>query len=146
MERITAVCQTSYSVVLAKSIKTKQGRGTAPPPSTYHEVSVGRQQTRPVPAAQSAHGAVVRVRGADEVVHVAVGGGHTRRRSHRVAPQHVDGIVQALQAVLDATLLWSAGTQNQVSLLRHLNCHSETQVGQNPCPSIWDTRISVVFT
>jgi len=79
---------------------------------TYHEgVSVGRQQSRAVPAAQSAHGAVVRVRGPDEVVHVTVPAGHTCRRAHRVAPQHVDGIVQTLQAVLDATLLQSGETR-----------------------------------
>lgn len=73
---------------------------------SYHEwVSVGRQQSRPVPAAQSAHCAVVRVRGPDEVVHVTVPAAHPRRRSHRVTPQYVDGIVQTLQTVLNTTLL-----------------------------------------
>jgi len=72
-------------------------------------VSVGRQQARPVPAAQSTHGAVVRMSSPDEVVHVAVTAGHTRRWSHCVAPQYVDGIVQALQTVLNTTLLQSNG-------------------------------------
>lgn len=83
--------------------------------SSYHEgVSVGRQQSRPVPAAQSAHGAVVRMCRPDEVVHVPVPAGHTRRRPHRVAPQYVDGIVQALQTVLDTTLLQRDGTQREM--------------------------------
>ncbi|XP_034752866.1 transcription factor 4-like [Etheostoma cragini] len=75
---------------------------------SLHRVRGGthpEQQSRPVPAAQSAHSAVVRMCGPDEVVHFTVTAGHTRRRSHRVAPQYVDGIVQTLQAVLDATLL-----------------------------------------
>lgn len=66
---------------------------------------IGRQQSRPVAAAQRAHGAVVRVRGSDEAVHVAVRARHGGGRPHGVAPQHVDGVVQALQPVLDATLL-----------------------------------------
>lgn len=63
----------------------------------------GRQQSRPVAAAQSPHGAIVRV--PDEAVHVAVATRHARRLSDRVAPQDVDGVVQTLQTVLDATLL-----------------------------------------
>lgn len=47
------------------------------------------------------------MRGPNEVVHVTVPAAHTRGRSHRVAPQHVDGVVQTLQTVLDTTLLQS---------------------------------------
>lgn len=73
----------------------------------YHEgVSVGWQQSRPKPGSQSAHRAVVRMCGPDEVVHVTVPAGHTRGRSHCMAPQHMDGIVQTLKAILDTTLLW----------------------------------------
>lgn len=88
--------------------------------SSYHEVSVGRQQSWPVSAVQSSHGAVVRVCGADEVVHFSVAARHTRRRPYRVTPQDVDGIVQTLQAVLDTTLLQSERTQTKVrDLLSH---------------------------
>lgn len=75
---------------------------------TYHErVSVSRQQACPVAAPQSTHGSVVRMCGPDEVVHVAVRARHPCGRSHRMAPQHMDGIVQTLQAVFDATRLRS---------------------------------------
>ncbi len=77
-------------------------------------MSVGRQQSCPVPAAQSAHSAVVRMCGPDEVVHVTVPAGHTRRRSHRVAPQYVDCVVQTLQTILNTTLLQSEGTQKEM--------------------------------
>lgn len=64
-------------------------------------MSAGRQQSRPIAAAQSPHGAVV----PDEAVHVAVATRHARRLPDCVAPQDVDGVVQTLQTVLNATLL-----------------------------------------
>lgn len=53
---------------------------------SYHErVPVGGQQARTVAWAQGSHGAVVRVCGSDEIVHVAVAAAHARGRSHRMA-------------------------------------------------------------
>lgn len=72
--------------------------------------------------------------GPDEVVHVTVPAGHTRRRSHRVAPQYVDGIVQTLQTVLDTTLLQSEemkrGMRNMLefSFRRNSECSSSSDV------------------
>lgn len=100
---------------------------------------VGRQQPGAVARAQRAHGAVVRVRRSDEVVHVTVGAAaartaaaatgaaHARGRTHRVAPQHVDGVIQPLQTVLDATLLQGHTATAGAAVSRRRTLGPETQ-------------------
>lgn len=72
---------------------------------THHErVAVGGEQAGAVAGAQPGHGSVVR--GPYQAVHVGVAAGHGGGGAHGVVAQDVDGVVQPLQAVLDAALLW----------------------------------------
>lgn len=81
----------------------------------YHErVPVGGEQAGAVAGAQARHGAVVR--GPYQAVHVGVAARHGGGGPHGVVAQHVDGVVQPLQAVLDPALLLACEKESESSV------------------------------